>query len=221
MLAAVRRNEAERVEQAERQRDILVREVHHRIKNHLQGVVGLLSERVRTLPTMAPIIEDTVRQIRIIAEVYGLQGASDAMPVTLTSLVTLAARAKMDDKPVEILSSLTDTDGVIGRDEIVPMALVVNELMTDAIKHSDPAHRDRPVTVRLDREDGAACLLIRNGPATLPNDFSLATDDGLGNGLELTRALLPRKLTTLDIWQDGPDVVTKLTLVNSASPTLN
>src|SRR6185295_6136732 len=73
-ISAQKRAEQERMNHAIHQRDALVREVHHRIKNNLQGVAGLLRQKIRKFPAVAPGIEEAIVQLQTVAVVYGLQG---------------------------------------------------------------------------------------------------------------------------------------------------
>ena len=55
------------------QREMLVQEVHHRIKNNLQGVAGLMQQAALQHPEVRPVIAEVVGQVQAIAQVYGLQ----------------------------------------------------------------------------------------------------------------------------------------------------
>ena len=65
--------EAAKLEAAIAQRELLVREVHHRIKNNLQGVAGLLQQIAQRRPEVASVIGEAIGQVQAIAQVYGLQ----------------------------------------------------------------------------------------------------------------------------------------------------
>ncbi len=94
------------------------------------------------------------------------------------------------------------------------IALIVNELFTNAIKHQSGASEGPPAPVRI----GCACdddkivVTIRNAGA-LPPGFDFAAGAGFGTGLTLVRALLPRTGATLSYASaaDG-GVETRLTL---------
>ena len=81
-----------RYEAAIAQREMLVQEVHHRIKNNLQGVAGLLQQIAQRKPEVAGPIAEVVAQVQAIAQVYGLQvGASG--PLQLMSVVRAIAES--------------------------------------------------------------------------------------------------------------------------------
>ena len=74
--------ERQRMEEVVKQRDILVREVHHRIKNNLQGVAGLIQQAAVARPEVASALEEAAAQIQAIAQVHGLQiRATGTLPV--------------------------------------------------------------------------------------------------------------------------------------------
>ena len=62
-----------RLDAAIAQREMLVKEVHHRIKNNLQGVAGLLQQIAQRKPEVAGVMSEVVGQVQAIAQVYGLQ----------------------------------------------------------------------------------------------------------------------------------------------------
>ena len=66
--------EAAKLEAVIAQRELLVREVHHRIKNNLQGVAGLLQQIAQRRPEVAPVISEAIGQVQAIAQVYGPAG---------------------------------------------------------------------------------------------------------------------------------------------------
>ena len=66
-ISVQKQAEQERLARAIHQRDVLVREVHHRIKNNLQGVAGLLRQKIRKFPAVAPGIEEAIVQLQAVA----------------------------------------------------------------------------------------------------------------------------------------------------------
>jgi len=207
-----RRAEASRIKEMERQRDALVREVHHRIKNHLQGVVALMRNRSEMHADLAPALGEAISQIDTIAQVYGLQSCSVGSQVTLDGLVDAAVRSAMGARAVDIRFDTNGRTTGIDPAEIVPIALVVNELITNAAKHVAAPAGTRAASVLLSVDDERALIGIRNGPAALPVDFDFDGGIGLGTGLELVRGLLPPKGAKLSFANVADEVVVELSL---------
>lgn len=201
--------EQERLASLEQQRDALVREVHHRIKNHLHGVLGLLRMEANVHPDLAPHLSEVSNQIKAIAGVYGLQCAVNGAGADLDRVVRLIVASAA--RPVAY-QGLAGEPLVLGDGDAVPVALVVNELITNALKHRTVADPARPVRVTLERVGEDTLLTVRAGPARLPADFDYAARQGLGIGLELITTLLPSKGVNLAFFQDGDEVRAELRL---------
>ncbi|MBI3935844.1 MAG: PAS domain S-box protein, partial [Betaproteobacteria bacterium] len=82
-----RRAEEEKLAQVLRQRDALVREVHHRIKNHLQGVAALLKQKVGKDRATAAPLEAAAAQLQSVAAVYGLHSEAITAGVGLRGVL--------------------------------------------------------------------------------------------------------------------------------------
>lgn len=209
-----KQSEVERFARLERQRDTLVREVHHRIKNHLQGVTGLLRNRIARHPELAESLEELVTQICAIAHVYGLQSRRAEGGVRLDELLETLAHGAAGSVPICYASSAPESGAaaVLAPEETVPLALVLNELLTNALKHNDPSGVSHPVRLTLETVGDEQRVVIRNGPAVLPAGFDFAAGRGLGTGLELLHALLPHQGAALTFRQEADEVVTELRL---------
>ena len=82
--------EQARFDAAIAQREMLVKEVHHRIKNNLQGVAGLLQQNAARHPEVAGVLTESVGQVQAIAQVYGLQVGSSG-PLRVVSMLEAIA----------------------------------------------------------------------------------------------------------------------------------
>ena len=95
--------------------------------------------------------------------------------------------------------------------ESIPIALTINELLTNAVKHSAAAPEEAEVVCTLDCRDEGVRIAIAN-PATLPAGFSLTRFPGGVSGLGLVRALLPRRSASLTVEQQADHVVATVLL---------
>jgi two-component sensor histidine kinase len=205
----LRAAEQERFDAAIAQRGMLVQEVHHRIKNNLQGVAGLLQQASARFPEVAPILSDAVGQLQAIAQVYGLQVGSSG-PVGLAGLLKAVATAvqKTFHHTIEVQIEGPEAERWrLPEAEAIPVALTANELLTNAIKHGS---RDA-VTCRL-RAGQADVTLEVASRGTLRAGFDLAAVPSGASGLGLVRALLPRRAAEFTLVQDGAQVVARVLL---------
>ena len=204
------RAEAERrFEAAIAQREMLVKEVHHRIKNNLQGVAGLLQQNAARHPEVAAMLTESVGQVQAIAQVYGLQVGSGG-PLRVASVVeAIAVSAQRTFGRAVRVEVGGEEPGrfLLPEAESIPIALTINELLTNAVKHCAGGE----VHCALGCTADGVQLSIRNA-GRLREGFSLAQFPGGVSGLGLVRALLPRRSATFSLSQQGDDVLAEMVL---------
>ena len=208
-ISDLKQEEAVRIAAVQRERDTLIREVHHRIKNHLQGVVGLLRQHEIDEPAVVEALEEAIGQIRAIAVVHGLYSGAVTSDVRLCSVVAAIAAAAPRPLTTRLGACLTTGRPCPMRvhdEEAVPLALVLNELITNAVKHGVGE-----VRVEVGDTPPGATVTIRNA-GRLQAPFDWQEGVGLGTGLRLVRRLLPRPGATLEIFEGPAGVVTRLAL---------
>ncbi len=194
------------------QREMLVKEVHHRIKNNLQGVAGLLQQIGVRRPEVAGLMAEVVGQVQAIAQVYGLQVGVTG-PLGSLSVVEAIAASVQRTFGREIAFSVQGEQPemwVFPEAESIPIALTLNELLTNAVKHCTGGAAGQ-VTCTLICGDATLRVLIAN-TGVLPDGFNLARFPGGVSGLGLVRALLPRRSASLTLAQEGERVLATVTL---------
>jgi PAS domain S-box-containing protein len=199
--------ERARLQAAIAQREVLVREVHHRIKNNLQGVAGLLQQNAARRPELAAVLSEAVGQVQAIAQVYGLQVGAGG-PLAVGGLLRAIALSLQRNFGRTIVVDLVgEPTHVLPEPESIPVALTVNELLTNALKHS----QDGDVHCRLAAQGETVHIHITSRGA-LPPGFDLGQVRGGVSGLGLVRALLPRRSATFTLTQQADTVVAALEL---------
>lgn len=203
-------HEEQRLADESNQRDALVREVHHRIKNNLQSVASLLSNFSAQHPELAEPLNTAITQVKSIAAVHGLQGQFVNSAVGLRGLIEAISNNNQLLWNTEVVLSMPP-DAVpilVEEKESVPLALVMNELMTNAIKHGDQSQ----VAIDLvhDTDGDKVSIVIRN-KGKLSSASSRVTPQ-FGTGLQLATVLLPKKNASLSWEQAGEFVITRIDL---------
>ena len=117
---------------------MLVKEVHHRIKNNLQGVAGLLQQIAGRKPEVAAAIDEVVGQVQAIAQVYGLQvGAEGPLAIVSVLEAITGSVQRTFGRTIRCrIAGASAAEWTLPEVEAIPIALTINELLTNAIKHS-------------------------------------------------------------------------------------
>jgi PAS domain S-box-containing protein len=207
-ISASKRAEHERLAHEAKQRDALVREVHHRIKNNLMGVIGLLRQHISDRPALRDPLEAAIAQINTISVVHGLQGRLARNEPSLRELIMEVAQAAATLALAPGQPAIDDrlsADIRLDSGAAVNVALILNELIQNALKHGRPGD-DPHVTIALAGDSSRVGIDIVNPGGPLPADFDLLTGRGCGTGLDLARTLLPRHGASLRISGDGENV---------------
>ena len=205
--------EQRRLDESLRQRDALVREVHHRIKNNLQGVVGLLRSHARRARETSHVLEAAIQQVQSVAMVHGLQGMHNRGGVALFEIVDAIAR--MQSGLTERVIRVEHIDPLasailVAEGEAVGVALALNELINNAAKHSD-ANRPGILLVEVERKLARVQVRVRNRGG-LPDGFDYMGGKHLGIGLGLVKALAPAEGSEIVFVQNGEFVAVTLSL---------
>ena len=204
-----REAERARLQDAIDQRELLVKEVHHRIKNNLQGVAGMLQLHAERHPQVAATLGDAVAQVHANAQVYGLQvGGGGLLRIARVAQAIAHSVQRTFGKPIRFLMASADADTfVLPEAESIPIALALNELFTNSVKHGNAEGTRCVVSV-----DGDNVIIEMRQRGRLPEGFDVDSIKSGVSGLGLVRALLPRRSSQLTLSDDGVDVTTCLTL---------
>jgi PAS domain S-box-containing protein len=223
-FAKVLRDETERRRAEERlrasliEKDALLQEIHHRVKNNLQVVVSLLSlqsSRVNRRD-MLEILNETQNRIRAIAGIHEtLYSSPDLASISFSEYMTQMIRglfAFYNAQNNSINLKIEADDIVLDITQAIPLGLIVNELVTNALKHAFPAGRAGTVRVILGYvpeisapdgtlDEGSASLAVEDDGIGLPAGFDVQEQESMG--LYLVRILTRQLHGTLQVDQDG------------------
>ena len=179
-------------------KDATIREIHHRVKNNLQTIQSLLRLQSRRLssPEAVAAIEQSARRIGSIAVVHETLSADAADVVDFDAVMARLVAMTEDalgspDRPVRVV--VEGSLGELSGDVAMPLAIVVTELLQNAVDHSGEAGGD--VTVRLGAPSGdkkELVLTVEDRGPGVPDGFSLDRDAGLG--LTLVRTFVVHDL---------------------------
>lgn len=178
-------------------KDATIREIHHRVKNNLQTISALLRLQGRRMSgtEAKAAIDESVRRIRSIALVHDMlaRGAGENVPFIeiVQPLVRMVEEGLVSpERPITF--AVTGDGGVPPSEVVTPLAVVLNELLQNAVDHAfGPAGGH--VAVHLTNDGERLGIEVRDDGAGLPGDFDFATATGLG--LSIVRALIVSDLS--------------------------
>lgn len=177
----------EEAAQALAEKDDLLKEVNHRIKNSLQLVSSLLTLQALTSrdAEMRRQLQEACGRIGTIAQVHQRLHTAESLQV-------LAFAPCLRDLCAELANTMRVTqqgrrimvqadDALLSIDTVIPLALAVNELVSNALKHAYAEGQAGDVEVRFQAlPDGAKRLTVADHGRGLPDGFTLARADTLG-----------------------------------------
>jgi PAS domain S-box-containing protein len=169
------------------EREVLLQEVHHRVKNNLQVISSLINMQVRKLEDRASkeALEECQTRVQAIALIHEkLYQSRDFAQVPFSdyarSLATSVLRAtgrSLGDVQLE----LAIEDVALPVDKAIPCGLVLNELITNALKHAFPGDRRGTIWIELARlEDGRVRLAVKDDGVGMPAELDSSKSASLG-----------------------------------------
>lgn len=177
-----------------REREVLLQEIHHRVKNNLQVISSLINLQIRKLEAgdNRDALEECRARVQAIALIHEkLYQSNDFSRIpfseyakSLASSVFQASRSSS----TKVQLDLVIDDLALAVDQAIPCGLILNELIGNALKHGFPDGRSGTVKVRFERVQGRElCLTVANDGVELPVGFE--TQDSASLGLHLVRTL--------------------------------
>ncbi len=168
------------------EKEALLRELQHRIKNSfsmISGLVGLESNR-QSDKEFSEVLRRLKGRIMSLAELYDLlylAGGFNKIRFDryLERMIkSLIDAYSCDSKRIDIRFRLDAV--VIDVRRAIPAGLIVNEVVTNSIKHAFPDEREGVIWIRLERSDAHIMLTISDDGVGLPPDFHAGQSRGLG-----------------------------------------
>ncbi len=170
--------------------DLLMKEIHHRVKNNLQIVASLLNlqaARIRQPEARAEFASarDRVRALATLHRYLYLQGEVHTidMPAFLKELCGQIFDAMGETAGKRIKLEIEASPLQMHSDQAVPLSLIVTEAVSNAVKYAFPKGRAGAIHVRLTDGDGSAELVVEDDGVGIPagrTETETGTRDGLG-----------------------------------------
>ncbi|WP_417805859.1 sensor histidine kinase [Thalassospira lucentensis] len=192
ILAAIsdiseRKHREEQIARSLKEKETLLSEVHHRVKNNLQIIHSLLDMQTATIEDhqAREALIESCNRVRSMAQIHqSLYQSENIAKVDFANfceslISSLLAAYNIDPDQVRIKSELAHVELAI--DQAVPCGLVTNELLTNALKHGFNADQSGEILISTKMTDAQTVeLSVSDTGIGLPTDFSISNSSGLG-----------------------------------------
>jgi PAS domain S-box-containing protein len=168
------------------EKEVLLKEIHHRVKNNLNVIASLLSLQSRyiTEPAVVGILEECRHRIKSMAliheKLYQTRNFSRIdFKEYLNSLISMLSSSYIHRG--DNISLVTDIQDLsLDIDTAITCGLITNELVTNCLKHAFPENRGGVISINLFSEEGKRVLTVRDDGIGLPDKFDLTRTNTLG-----------------------------------------
>ena len=174
--------------QAEYRQRMLLDELNHRVKNNLQMLHALLRTAHRETEDKAAraVLEDAAHRVgAIAASQRALYGSESATSFNTREFVHAVCQAAQQTFAGDVKIKIDADAGEMSNETSMPLALILNELLTNAVKHGFRGRRHGTVRVELARQDTGYVLAVEDGG----DGFELTPSARRSSGLGLIRGL--------------------------------
>ena len=177
-------------------KDATIREIHHRVKNNLQTVAALLRLQARRLDSAEAraALSESVRRVSSIALVHETLSEALDENVVFDDIVDKVMSMIADFAGPEasgIVAIRQGTAGQLPTEVATPLALVLTELLQNAVEHAFDANGGN-IVVRLERNEDRLRAVVCDDGAGLPDEFDVTRSHRLG--LQIVRTLVVGEL---------------------------
>jgi two-component system, sensor histidine kinase PdtaS len=196
----------ERLAAAEREKDLLLRETGHRVKNDLASLMALvrLQERSVSDPAARAALASTGERIRVLSRLHErLRRADKAAVVDIGRFITeLCDDLRAALHGLRSVALMVQAEScLLPQEQAVAVGLITNELLTNALKYAFPDDRNGTVTVRFARDGESFELVVADNGIGVSSEAPSNGSSGLGQ--RLVRSLAAQLGGTVEIGSNG------------------
>ncbi|MGR9088788.1 MAG: PAS domain S-box protein, partial [Gammaproteobacteria bacterium] len=202
-----RKNASDKLKQALNEKEVLLKEVYHRVKNNLQVVSSLINLQARNVTDEATVdlLKQSADRIKAMALLHEKLYQSKDLAridfnVYIRSLVD-HLRYGYDDHSGRIKINLSIDPVELDVDTAIPCGLIINELLSNALKHAFPEDRQGEIGIDFRQESGEFVLSISDNGIGIPNGPDMQKSASLG--LQLVATLANQLMGSLALDRSG------------------
>jgi two-component sensor histidine kinase len=171
----------------------LIQEVHHRVKNNLQTIAAILRIQGRRVQgdEARQQLSDAVNRILSVAVIHEFLSEDEYQPINIRDLcqrIAYQVQKVAGNPEQEIAIDIFGPNIRLPSSQATPVAMVLNELVLNALEHGLAGYSKGRITIDLAEEGNMVKVVIRNSGSSLPPDFDPRQSQSLG--LQIVQTLV-------------------------------
>ncbi|NYB52316.1 MAG: PAS domain S-box protein [Methanobacteriaceae archaeon] len=181
-----RKKMEEELKKSLNEKEMLLKEIHHRVKNNLMIISSLLNLQSRYIKDKESqdIFKESQNRARSMALIHErLYQSTDLKRIDFGDYIRTLSQELFRTYATgkgNIELKLQVEDVFLDINTAIPLGLIVNELLTNSLKHAFPQEREGEIMVSLISEDGFYFLIVKDNGVGIPEDFDYLNAGSLG-----------------------------------------
>jgi two-component sensor histidine kinase/CheY-like chemotaxis protein len=192
LLRALKR-ERDQLARSLAEKEILLKEVHHRVKNNLQVIASLLRLQAKSSgnEVVFRALQESQGRIESMAliheQLYARENLGEVDLAEHAAIVSASLFSSYGVDPGQISRRVLMEPTPVGVDRAIPAGLILNELISNALKYGFPDGRQGSIWIEGGRQDGLVTLTVRDDGIGVPEETELRRPKSFG--LEIVEVL--------------------------------
>jgi two-component sensor histidine kinase len=204
--------QANRLKASLEEKELLLKEVHHRVKNNMQVISSIFSLQSQYVqdPQILAILTESRNRISSMALIHEkFYQCNNFVKIDFAEYIQSLTRNLFtsydaDSSLIQLILNISDV--TLSIDSAIPCGLLANELVSNCLKHAFPDGKKGEIAIALSTHSNTyVTLMVRDSGIGLPSDFTLEKNTSLG--LRLVKVLTRQLSGQLEMYNDGGTVV--------------
>ena len=201
-----KRNAEEQIKKSLQEKEILLKEIHHRVKNNMQVISSLIniqSMRIKD-PKAREMFKATRNRVMSMALVHErLYRSEDLAGIDFSQYIEkisvhLMSYYRDSTKNIDLKRDIEDI--FLDVTKAVPLGLIINELLTNALKHAFPKDKTGEIKIKFYKKGKAYHLSISDTGVGFPKNFDFRKADSMG--MDLVNSLVTQINGKIELFRD-------------------
>src|SRR5699024_7332655 len=176
----------QKIEKSLKEKEVMLAEIHHRVKNNLAVITGLLElQQYKTeVESAKNILKESQLRIKSIAliheKLYQNEDLSQvSIDIYLEELISIISDS-MIAEATDVTLNIDATAASLTINQAIPCGLILNELITNAYKHAFEEREEGIISISLDSRDDKFYLMVEDNGSGIPDSVDMKNPKSLG-----------------------------------------